>query len=331
MSFRIAVLAAAAVAATTMTALLVEASPAGAVTPVVSTSHYIRNLNGIASNDDAAMADLGQADAAAGSIGVVLHLGAQTKTAPLSNLHPGVLLTNTQRRLTYLYLVPRLKQYLFEFNQHAAVGQTAFIAITTNNDGNYSNYPADQRGVDWWNGLVGPLRAYASANHLTHVGVVAGIDIEASFASTLQQAKQWEASYLSKSVGTLINAGSADGCPRVGTKQNCAAVRDDLNKLKTWTQADYYALSHNGTRIKVLPQIYVTGNATQWSHINATGGKGLIFLGSLTEHSACPAVNPPTCTIASFTPQQGWAQLASALAAYGLTPGNVATDLNIAD
>jgi hypothetical protein len=327
-SVRVAALAALSLVAGTMVALVVGTQPAGAVTPVVSTSHYIRNLTGAAS-DGPIMQALGCNDADAGSTGVVLHLGAQSKTAPLSNLHPGVRLTNSDVRLTYLSLVPRLKNYLNGFNGCAASGQVAFIAVTTNNDGNYSNYPAASRGVDWWNGLIGPLRSYTSSAHQTHVSVVAGIDIEAGFASTFTQAQQWETSYLSKSVGSLVNTGSADGCPRVGTKQNCAAVRDDTGHVKTWTQANYYALSHNGSRIKVLPQIYVTGQASQWSHIDATGGKGLSFLGSLTEHAACPTASTPGCTIASFTPQQGWAQLASALAAYGLTPGNVATDLDI--
>src|SRR5262249_26066387 len=140
-------------------------------------------------------------------------------------------------------------------------------------------------------------------------------------------------SYLSKSSGTLINAGSADGCPHVGTRQACAAVRDDTGHVKTWTQSQYYGLSHNGTRVKALPQIYVTGQASQWSHIDASGDasgrKGIGFLGSLTENGACPTASSPGCTFASFTPAEGWTQLFNALAAIGVTPGNVATDLTI--
>lgn len=325
MSVRSVLLTVAAVAAGSLSAIVVAAAPANAVTPVVSRSHYIRDLTG-GSGDTATMQTLGTADGQSGSTGVVLDIGAQSKTAPLSNLHPGVLLTGTTVRLSYLQLVPRLESYLSAFEQAATAhgSPASFIAITTNNDGNYSNYPATNRGVDWWNGAIAPLRSYVSANHFTHIGVVAGFDVEASFASSLLQAQQWESYYLSKSVGTLVDVGSLDGCPSVvGTNRPCASIHDDTGHNKVWTQANYYGLAHNGTRIKVLPQIYVSAQPSQWTHVDVTGGMGLIYLGSLTENAACGSC--------SFTPAVGWQTFASKLSKdEGKTPGSVATDLNIA-
>jgi hypothetical protein len=325
MSVRVAVLAALSLVAGTLVALVAGTEPAGAVTPVVSHSHYIRNLTG-GSGDIAIMQALGTADGSSGSTGVVLDLGAQSKTAPLSNLHPGVLLTNTNVRLSYLQLVARLKSYLVSYEAAAAshASPPAFVAITTNNDGNYSNYPASTRGTDWWGAIVGPLRQYVSAQHMTHVGVIAGFDVEASFASTLLQAQQWESYYLAKSVGTLANVGSLDGCPTVGTNKACALVHDDTGHNKIWTQANYYGLAHYGSRIKVLPQIYVSTQAAQWTHVDVTGGRGLSYLGSLTENAACG-----TC---SLTPTAGWQALAFQLNKdEGKTPGTTATDLDIQD
>ncbi|HSY15438.1 MAG TPA: hypothetical protein VK816_05585 [Jatrophihabitantaceae bacterium] len=260
-----------------------------AVTPVPqpTTSHYVRDITGAAS-DAATMQAEGCADAEAnGSISaslVLLDLGAQTRTELPAG---GVELSATSTRLTYTQLESALDGYL---DGYASVDCRAgsapvTIAVATNNDGVFTagqpNYisPAD-RGTAWAN-LVDALAAHAASD--TGITVVGADDIEAGFASTEAQAEQWITAYLGATSARLVENGSADGCPlTLGATGSCGAG---------WTQADYYRLAHglSPDRIVALPQIYQPSQAVQWADIDragATASDKIDFVGALTEYVA---------------------------------------------
>jgi hypothetical protein len=185
------------------------------------------------------------------------------------------------------------------------------VAIATNNDGDWHKYPATPRGRDWANKVIDRLTVPDG------VHVAGAADIEAGFVSTRAQAQTWEDAYLAATPEPLYYVGSADGCPSTFGATN-ATCRFG------WTEKQYYALAHHGTRIHVLPQVYTPANAVQWANIDATGGSGLTFAGALTERAAAPAQ--------SQHPAQGWAALYRALSAHTDAPKVPAVvDLRIDD
>lgn len=282
-----------------------------ATAPHFSVSHYVRNINGAFADSTQAHGE-GCADAKFGSNFVLLDIGAQLRDGT------GVALTVVNTRVTYAALRTAIDGYLLSFEQCRA-GRTAVIAVGTNNDGDFSAFSATNRGRGWADHVVNRLARQPGLN------VVGANDIESNFASSEAQAEAWETGYLSTTTGVLIFNGAASGCPTaIGvTKHGCSPVRDDRNVVKTWTQAQYYRLAHalHPTRIRALPQIYVSGQATQWANIDATGTRNIPFTGSLTERAACISC--------SMTRAAAWHALNTALARIGVHPGPVATDLKI--
>jgi hypothetical protein len=260
--------------------------------PPAFVGRYVRNLT---SSDDIgntkAMNAEGQRDAAAGSKLVLLDVGAEL------NDRTGVQLSATHVRLSWMQLVNAIDAYLTGYA--GAESAPGTIAIATNNDGDWREYPATPRGRDWANKVIDRLTVPDG------VHVAGSADIESGFVSTRAQAQTWEDAYLAATAEPLYYVGSADGCPVTFGVTN-ATCRFG------WTERQYYALAHHGTRIRVLPQVYTPGNAVQWANIDATGGNGLIFAGALTERAAAPAL--------SQHPAQGWAALYRALSAHTDVP-----------
>jgi hypothetical protein len=272
-----------------------------------SVSHYIRNLAG-GPGDATVMQALGATDAArAGTSLVVLHIGAQRGSGT------GVLLSGTNRSLTYAQLVTAVQAYLSGLG--SAPGVT--VAVATNNDNNgWAAYSPASRGSDWWTLVVAPLQGWG-------VPVVGANDIEPGFASTVTQALTWESAYVAAAGPSqrLIFTGSADGCPHtLGSVRNCNYG---------WTQAQLYALAggDDPEHIQALPQIYNPVQAGQWPNIDRTGGGQIVFVGALTEQQACATSG--RCV--SWGPSAGLAALVSGLQAATLPvpQGLVATDLDI--
>lgn len=285
--------------------------------PRVYRSHYLRTA------DDTRIAAAATAAAtlartAGGTALTVLHIGAQTtKNLP----SPGVLLSVTTIRLTYAQLVGHLKGYIDAY-AGAAPGSPAVLVVDTNGSGDFTAYPAAARGADWANQVVEPLAAYAA--RYPGISVVGGNDIENGFVATEAQVESWVKSYLAATSGPFIFTGAASGCPT--TPGTIGGVCNN-----GWTVLQHYRLAGglNPARIRVLPQIYVPAQAVQWANIDATGGGGLTFLGSLDEYKACTADGGTGCPSPLLTPQQGWIALRSSLAGVGKTLPFVATDLEI--
>lgn len=275
---------------------------------VTSTSRYVRNISGAASDVATMMAE-GQSDAASGSKLVVLDIGAQL------NNKSGVQLSATATNLTYAQLVTAVQGYLDGFGSVSG----ATVAVGTNNEGDFAGYPASGRGADWANKVIDQLVPGAG------VTVAGADDIEADFASTEPQAEQWESSYLASTSQNLIFTGAADGCPTEYGASNGTCNYG-------WTEAQHYRLAGglNPARIQALPQIYLPVQAVQWANIFSTGGRGLTFLGALTEYAACPTASSPGCNFAALTPAQGWAALYHALSTVVSTPSLPSvTDLRV--
>jgi hypothetical protein len=281
--------------------------------PTASTSRYVRNISG-ASTDESTMFDEGctdaQANAKAGKYLSLLDIGAQTRT----NLPAGgVRLSNTNTRISYAQLATALSGYVGGYSACRKVGTSVTVAISTNNDGDWTGYPAALRAVDWATKVVTPVQQAA----LPGVTVVGASDIEEGFTSTALQAQQWITNYLARAGGQFIFNGSADGCPSIPGK---------LGACGLWTQADYYRMTHgiSPSRIVALPQIYLPGQAVQWANIDLSGGGGITFAGALTEAGASAT--------SSVSPGQGWALLWQALSTSARTqPARLAyaTDLRI--
>lgn len=317
----------------------VTAPPVGP--PAASVSHYIRTLLVAPPPTDGsnaqALNQLGCDDAMASppSTYVLLDLGAQSVTSRLTPSSPGVLLTQTSTRLSYSELTDALlgttqhPGYLLGFAD-CANGRSATIAIGTNNDGAFTGqnaYAASKRGADWANFVAG-LRA-GSPSSLTVVGAN---DIESDFAGTYAQVISWEKAYLGADntgnrVGTLIDNGSASGCP------SALGVINQACGSTGWTQADYYTVAHGlfPSRIQALPQVYNSAQPRQWADIDATGGGAIRFAGSLTEHGACPSGSSPGCAgNSSVAVLAGWHALYKAVATVVAHPQiPAATDLDV--
>lgn len=276
--------------------------PANAIiAPATSVGRYVRDLGG--SNDVATMTAQGAADARIGSRFVLLEVGAQ------ANDKKGVVLSGTNVEISYAHLVTALDGYLAGYAAHQRVSN-ATIAVGTNNDANdWTHYPASQRGKDFADKVIDSLTVPAG------ITLEGADDVEAAFFSTQAQAQQWENAYLAATSHGLIYNGDANDCPTRfgGTHATCAYG---------WTEAQYYALAHHGSRITVLPQIYGPGEAVKWANIDATGGGGLIFAGALTEHAAAPHN--------SQAPGPGWAALYRAISSLTSSPRiPAAVDLEI--
>ena len=95
----------------------------------------------------------GEQDAAAGLELVLLDIGAQL------NDRSGVLLSATNRKIDWVHLVNALNAYLAGY-----AGTSGTVAIATNNDGNWHEYPATARGRDWANKVIDALTVPIGVN-----------------------------------------------------------------------------------------------------------------------------------------------------------------------
>lgn len=247
------------------------------------------------------MAAHGAADGNAGATFVLLDLGAQSVTSPLSPAHPGVAITRTSPvvRFTYPQLTTVLNSYLAALGQHST-GHNVRVALGTNNDGDWTAYRAAARGSDWAE-LIDGLTTPAN------VTVVGANDIESTFASTQAQAQSWEDAYFADTAADLVFNGALVGCSTVfGDSSPCSFG---------WTLQQYWNLVHHvvagRNRTQVLPQVYFAVQAVQWANLVAHGAGGLRFVGSLTEFGADST---------TFRPAQGWAALYRALQWQSATP-----------
>jgi hypothetical protein len=289
--------------------------------PPASHSRYVRNIRPGADNA-ALLKGEGCADATrdtgAGSSlprAELLHIGAQTITAPLSAQNPGVALTGVSPtvRLSYSELVTAVDGYLDGYTSCFGGAGVTTIVVATNNDGAWDGpYTDAQRGTDWAEKVVAPLRSY-EAGHAAPTGtaskpvVAGGFDVEAGFASSEAQAENWISAYLANTDANLVTVGSLDACPQTSGSTTCGAVVDDNDVTKHWTLHDYERL--NGAlspgRISVMPEIYFVSQARQWAVLEqqsvADGTGHLPIRAVLTEFAADSTTLAPTQAVTALT------------------------------
>ena len=245
----------------------------GSQPALISTSRYIRNISGAAS-DTAKTFAMGASDGAHNPAQhkylTLLQIGGQTTT--------GIILSATSTYVSYAEAVTALKAYLDGYASTQRTDAPAMIAIGTNNDTDVRR----KTGEIWATQMVHPLRRYA--RRYDHMKIVGANDIEPGFLGSPHETKGWLRGYLGATAAKVVFNGSADGCGWTSAASRCN---------NGWTASTMQWLSGGAapTRILSLPQIYNSTMPKQWKYISLTGvGKFLPkikFVGPLTEWTAC--------------------------------------------
>jgi hypothetical protein len=261
---------------------------------LVSTSRYIRNIHGVAT-DTTTTRRMGATDASYNPSNhrylILIDIGGQTTTR--------IGLTATSIYITYAQLVTALKAYVDGYASTQKYNAPVIIALGVNND-------IDVRwttGMIWATKVVNPMAAYVSAKHYPNMTIAGADDMEPGFIGTAAQTKSWLRGYLANTNAKFVFNGSADGC-------RWTTVNGTCNNHWTANDLQYLAGGAAPTRILNLPQIYNTTMPKQWKYISLTGilaGKPKIsFAGPLTEWTAC---YPQQGQCSSLTNNQAWTAL----------------------
>lgn len=262
---------------------------------LVSTSRYIRNIHGTAS-DRTTTRRMGATDASYNPSNhrylILLDIGGQTTTR--------IGLSATSIYITYAQLVSALKAYVDGYASKQKYNAPVIIALGVNND----------IDVRWTTGriwattqVINPMVAYVRAKHYPNMTIAGSDDMEPGFIGTAAQTKSWLRGYLANTSAKFVFNGSADGC-------SWTTVNGSCNNHWTAKDLQYLAGGAAPTRILNLPQIYNTTMPKQWKYISLTGvlaGKSKIsFAGPLTERTAC---YPQHGQCGSLTNNQAWRAL----------------------
>jgi hypothetical protein len=300
-------------------AVTIPKGPPPQTTPApISTSRYLRNLNG-SSSDLTWMKAAGAADAAANpanhSYLVLLDIGGQSTFGST----PGVVLSATSRFISETQLVAAVDAYTDGYASRQQAGAPVTIAVGTNNDSDVSA----ATGARWAHNVISPISSHANAH--PSMRIAGANDIEPGFSAGPSASMSWLSGYLGATAAPFVFNGSADGC-------NPNVAGGGCNN--GWTEAtlQWLAGGASPTRVINLPQIYNTTMAAQWKYISLTGvvsSKPKInFGGPLTEYTAC--VQAGSCGSLSGTSAWTamWGQLRSdSRIAQGSMP--FSTDLRI--
>jgi hypothetical protein len=264
----------------------------------VSTSHYVRNINGNLAHDAALLRQMGATDATYNPSGhrylVLLQIGGQDES------RGGVLLSATSTFVSYPAVVNAMKAYLDGYKSLQKPYAPLTLAIGTNNDVDVSR----NAGISWaWN-VVNPVVGYAA--RYPGISVGGANDIEPGFSATVAESRAWVGGYLAASSAEYVFNGSADGCSFRMPGQRCN---------NGWTMADLQWLAGGAapSRSMSVPQIYNYDMPLQWKYISLTGTNArlakLYFGGPLTEWTACAQAG----SCGSITNVDAWGRLWSAI------------------
>jgi hypothetical protein len=302
-------------------AITTPIGPPPQTTPApISTSRYIRNING-SSTDVTTMRAEGASDASHNPAGhryiVLLDIGGQGSYGGKW----GVVLSASSRFVSDAALVRAVNAYVDGYAARQILGAPATIALGANNDMTVNS----STGAIWASQVVNPVRSHNSAAHHAGLSIAGANDIEPGFRADAPHSRAWLSGYLHTTSAPFVFNGSADGC-------NWTRVRGSCNN--GWTAADMYWLSGGAapSRITSLPQIYNYTMARQWKYISLTGVVSshprVRFGGPLTEFTACRQAG----SCASMDGHTAWSALWSAIrsdarSAQGSLP--YSTDLRI--
>jgi hypothetical protein len=161
------------------------------------------------------------------------------------------------------------------------------IVIATSNGGNAVTAAHGQA----WAEMVNSVASWVvNQGYSGQVDIAGGINIESGF-NGFDITRRWIDGYASVARRFLYNLGAAYG----------------------YTQENLWYLSWGSPPAEPLPEIYSTGNATQWANLSSYGAQqhneSVIMAGALTEVGACVQHPDDTCKPTPFTPAQGWQAL----------------------
>ncbi|SOD70600.1 hypothetical protein SAMN05892883_0281 [Jatrophihabitans sp. GAS493] len=273
--------------------------PVQTTSPPVSTSRYVRNLTGSAS-DVAFWQAAGITDAQHNPGGheytTLLDIGGQRGGGIVG-------LSATSIRVTYAQLVTAMNAYVDGYASAQQYSAPATIAIGTNNDVSVSY----AMGVEWAQKVIAPVAAHAAG--YSRLTIAGADDIEPGFRGTPANSLAWVQGFLAGGSAPFVFNGSADGC-------NWTVINGKCNN--GWTAAGLYQMSGglSPTRMRALPQIYNTTMAAQWKYISLTGVVGghpkVSFGGVLTELTACAQAGGSCYSMPGVSAWRSlWSQLSS--------------------
>jgi hypothetical protein len=250
------------------------ATPGPVTTPaLISTSRYVRDINGSAS-DTAKTYAMGTTDAGNNPANhaylTLLQIGGQTPT--------GVVLSATSTFVSYAATLTAMKAYVDGYHHSQNSNAPVILAIGTNNDMDVNA----STGAIWANSLIDPLASYAA--QYPNITIAGANDIEPGFIGSVAATKSWVSGFLAATSAQFVFNGSADGCGWTRTGTDCN---------NGWSMAALQWMSGGAApgRILSLPQIYNTTMPIQWKYISLTGvvaGAAKVnFAGPLTEYTAC--------------------------------------------
>jgi hypothetical protein len=216
----------------------------------------------------------------------------------------GTLLTFTGRATTNAEIAEYTQQYARGYHDCVSARgakNSTTVAIGTNND-LFVNVGTGRA----WAGVVETVeawRARQSAGLRAAVSVIGADDIEPGF-SPVSNARAWVRGYLGATDRSLLNFGSADGCPT----ELSVDTTVDRTCHNGWTWEDLWQLSGGSARILTVPEVYYATQARQWALVARYGesvhGSRSGYHGVLTQYPLAPGTN---------TARAAWEQLRDAL------------------
>lgn len=279
------------------------------VRPAVDRSFYVTTID-LGQAQDLGC-DQAEADASSGSGAsprsslVVLAFGGQTDSGT------GTQLTFSGRTVTTADIAGYVERFAQGYQdcavaregQQASVpGVSTTLAIATNNDIDSAVTAANGRA---WAQLVAQVDTWvrARAGMSGRVHVTGANDLEPGFGP-VAASRAWVQGFHDASTQTLVNIGSADGCP-TGLSTDMTVNRTCNNG---WTVEDVWWMSGGLDRTTAVPEIYYSAQAGQWALIARYGatvhGRRPDYLGILVDHATGDGSN---------TAQVAWSQLWNAV------------------
>jgi hypothetical protein len=257
--------------------------------------------------------NLGSAEASHGqNSAVILDFGGQTPDGSGTLTINGINLTNSQ--------IEQIAE-AFSHGFKDGIGKATWVlrlAIGTNN----SYGDVSSAGGKQWVDDASAIQSYnKSHSYYPQVLMYGGSDIESWCGSSVgckspSAAINWAKGFNDGSGIAYVNYGSADGCPETSSNNGSCSGG--------WNQYDYWFVSYDGGVARPTPEIYVQAQADQWAMISLYGaqhqGKRLSVWGPLDEY--------PLDT-STFTAQQAWNALWTALNSNSATAQNLSYSLEI--
>lgn len=182
---------------------------------------------------------------------------------------------------------------------------TSNFTLSTGDD----NVVTFEHGAAWAQ-MINDINDWVVANGpSTRLRAVGGNDIEIAW-NTPEASREWVDGYASEGLWTMYNLGDAQACPPIG-----GPTCDN-----GWSVEDVWYVSYGATRVRAVPQIYVTNGiqAQQWYELavysSEEQNRKMFIDGILTQYQACRDISDyadpgSVCRNGDLAPEQAWVSL----------------------